>query len=239
MYRYPWNEDSVRFMCRAGAETAYHRVLAEWIAPFLTPGGTLCDAGCGTGHLSLALSPFAGRIIAVDADEAPLSAFRDILTERKIQNVDPLCADIFSLPPGTRFDDMVFCFFGSAEEILSLAEKHCLHTVFLIKRSYRYHRFSRGSHPITGDSLSAAETVLNEKRIPYTKELLPLEMGQPFRDLNEARRFFEIYSRDGDMSLFTDEYLSDRLEKTGRADYPLYLRQEKEVGCIRIRREDL
>lgn len=47
----------------------------------LDPGWVVGDLGCGTGSLSAVLSPFVGRVIAVDDSPAMLSAARQRLAE--------------------------------------------------------------------------------------------------------------------------------------------------------------
>ena len=61
---FEWNADKVRFMEDAAAWGDFHARLAAALAPYL--GGRICDAGCGTGHLSLALSPYVKQVTAVD-----------------------------------------------------------------------------------------------------------------------------------------------------------------------------
>ena len=68
---------------------------------------------------------------------------------------------------------------------------------------------------------------------------MALELGQPFRSWESARRFFEIYSRDEDKSVITDAFLRSKLVETGREDFPLYLPQKRSVGCLKFSSKDL
>ena len=68
---------------------------------------------------------------------------------------------------------------------------------------------------------------------------LELEMGQPFCSWESARRFFEIYSRDEDKSVITDDFLRSKLVETGREDFPLYLPQKRSVGYLKFSNKDL
>lgn len=57
-----------------GPPTPTHRVVAE----ALPEGGALLDVGCGCGAASLPVAHRAGRLVAVDQDEAMLSALADL-----------------------------------------------------------------------------------------------------------------------------------------------------------------
>ena len=52
-----WTPDMIRFMQAANEKSDYHARLAAILAPRLSGCRTLCDAGCGLGALSAALSP--------------------------------------------------------------------------------------------------------------------------------------------------------------------------------------
>ena len=66
--------------------------------------------------------------------------------------------------------------------------------------------------------------------IPHQGETLALEMGQPFRNIADACRFFEIYNKSGEA--VTEESVRARLEATGDDNFPWYLPQPKEMGII-------
>ncbi len=88
------------------------------------------------------------------------------------------------------------------------------------------------------DSFLRAIEWLEQRKIPYATGTLTLEMGQPLRSLDEAGQFFRLYNR-GDDAALTDEYLKARLTETGRTDFPLYLPQVRQVGCLRLAAADL
>ena len=54
-----WTPDMIRFMQAANEKSDYHARLAAILTPKLSGCRTLCDAGCGLGALSAALSPSA------------------------------------------------------------------------------------------------------------------------------------------------------------------------------------
>ena len=118
---FSWSADTVRFMADACRRTDFHEKLTALLLPYLKPTDHICDAGCGLGYLSLALSPHAARVTAAERDAAALAVLRQELDARGITNVTPLCADVLAYTPPVPFDAMVFCFFGSMEEILAAA----------------------------------------------------------------------------------------------------------------------
>jgi methylase of polypeptide subunit release factors len=94
----------------------YNEKLAERIAPYLTKESRICDAGCGLGYLSLALSHYAGCVTAVDINENALDILKENLRKRRIDNINICCSDISDVHVEP-FDNMVFCFFGNIQDI--------------------------------------------------------------------------------------------------------------------------
>lgn len=228
-----WDEERVRFMEDAAAWGDFHARLAAALAAGLPPEGHICDAGCGTGHLSLALSPYVRQVTAVDVSQQALSLLADNCRKRNVTNIDIRCGDIHSLPPTEPYDAMVFCFFGHMEEILAISAAQCRGTVLAVMRNDAAHRFSAAQPAIRHGGYPRGREVLTARGIPFHAYEMELPMGQPFRSLADARRFFELYRRDGDDTPITDEFLHQRLTATGREDFPLYLPQSRRFGLLR------
>ena len=93
------------------ARRDFHRRLTAELLPYLSPQDHVCDAGCGLGFLSLALAPHVRHVTAADCDAQALSVLKEELAARHIENVTPLCTDIFTDRPAEPYDAMVFCFF--------------------------------------------------------------------------------------------------------------------------------
>lgn len=219
-------------MRRASEYGDYYKHLAEMVLPYLRGDEHICDAGCGLGYLSLELAPRVRQITAVDADADVIGVLQNNLTERGIPNIKALCADVFEAAPEEPYDAMVFSFFGGMEKIAAIAAAQCRGTVFAFKKNYSAHRFSAGSYPVGDDSFASALEWLKTRKIQFRAEEAETESGQPFASLDEARKFFEIYSRDGDKSAIDDDFLAERLVKTGRDDYPLYMPHMRKVGFL-------
>ena len=232
MYR--WEPDMIRYMRDASENSSYNRELVAELLPWLNQEMRVCDAGCGLGYLSMELARHVGHVTAVDINADALQDLR----EKAISNVTVRCGDIGALQPDQPYDAMVFCFFGGIEEILRLAKEQCGGSVFVISRNYTTHRFSVGDYPTGNYGFSRAKMVLSEKGIPFEEKALQLEFGQPFRSLEDARRFFELYSRDENKRLITDEFLKEKLvEQPG--EFPWYLPHLRNIGFLRFDAQDI
>ena len=112
---FTWTPEMIRLMQNANARSEYHRQLAAILAPKLAGCRTLCDAGCGLGSLSAALSPYFDAITAADVSDAALDVLRETIRTQNLTNITPLPCDLLQSTDRTRYDGMVFCFFGSLE----------------------------------------------------------------------------------------------------------------------------
>ena len=236
---FTWTPEMIRLMQNANARSEYHRQLAAILAPKLAGCRTLCDAGCGLGSLSAALSPYFDAITAADVSDAALDVLRETIRTQNLTNITPLPCDLLQSTDRTRYDGMVFCFFGSLAEILPVARRQCAKTVIIIKKNYDLHRFSLTEQPIRGETAPAACETLRKLGVPFEFDAQELEHGQPFASLDDAVRFFRIYSRDETPGAITPEAVLPRLLRTDNAQYPYYLPQTKRLGILTIRMEDL
>ena len=230
---FEWNADKVRFMEDAAAWGDFHARLAAELAPYLPRDGHVCDAGCGTGHLALALAPYVKRVTAVDISDQALALLAENSRKRGIANIDIRCGDIARLPPEQPYDAMVFCFFGHIEEILAISAAQCRGTVLAVMRNDGCHRFSAARLAIRRGGYPRGKAELMARGIHFHAAERELPMGQPFRTLDDARRFFQLYQPPDDTTPVTDDFLRQRLTATGREDFPLYLPQSRRFGLLR------
>ena len=225
-----WTDDRIRFMADAAGETDFYRRLAAELLPYLTPEDAVCDAGCGLGHLSLALSPYVRTVTAVEREQRALAVLERELALRHIENVYPCCEDVFAHRPEKPYDAMVFCFFGSMEEILAAAARCCRGMVLAVVRNDARHRFSGKSRGPGRHSYETACRVLTEKGISFTTRTASFAFDQPFRSLEAARRFFELYGGSEDWRA--------RLVETGDPEFPWQLPSRREFGLITFQMGD-
>lgn len=229
---YHWTDDMIRFMADASAYGDYHKNLAGHILPYLTGSEHICDAGCGLGDLSIALSPIIPKITAVDIKPQAAAHLREKCKLSGIGNVEILEGDIRQLPPETPYDAMIFCFFGMSEEILEIGKRQCCGRIISIKKNYCTHRFSAGTYPAGRDGFSRMRSIMKEQGIPFEEKQISLEFGQPFRCFEDVRAFFSCYSRDEDPSVLTDSFLQSKVIRTGRSDFPLYMPHQRQLGIL-------
>lgn len=225
-----WTDEGIRFMADAANETDFHRRLAAELLPYLTPEDAVCDAGCGLGHLSLALSPYVRTVTAVEREQRALAVLERELALRHIENVHPCCEDVFVHRPEKPYDAMVFCFFGSIEEILAAAARCCRGTVLAVVRNDARHRFSGKSRGPGRHSYETACRILTEKGISFTTRTASFAFDQPFRSLEDARRFFELYGGSEDWRA--------RLVETGDPEFPWRLPSRRDFGLITFQMGD-
>ena len=230
-----WTQESAALLARAYRCGGAADMLAEKIMPALAADAHVCDAGCGVGALSLALAKRGCCVTALDISETALNQLR---MDEEADGIDVRCEDAKTHTPDCLYDAMVFSFFGSMEECLAMAKRCCTGDVFYISRAYDKHRFSVWDHPVTYRGYRQACALLDEMGVPYSCAEFALDMGQPFECLEEARRFFELYSRD-DPSLITDEFLMSRLVRMQDAQYPLYLPHMRRAGMVHFHVKDI
>jgi len=234
-----WYEDMVRFMKDASEYGTYNQELAKMMAPYLSKDTHICDAGCGLGYLSLALAPYVGQVTSVERNPDAVAVLKDNCRRFGVENITPRCGDMEDNQPEKKYDAMVFCFFGHIHEILETAKRQCDGTVFIATRNYTTHRFSVGQHKTGSYGYLSSRDVLTEKGIPYEERIFDLEFGQPFRNLEDARKFYEIYSHDEDKSAITDEFLRSKVVETGREDFPLYMPHRRNLALLRFETKDI
>lgn len=234
-----WYEDMVRFMRDASEYGSYNQSLAKRLAPALNREMTVCDAGCGLGYLSLELAKLAGQVVSVDKNPSALAVLEENCRSRGIQNIAPRLGDVRQVPPEKAYDAMVFCFFGSIDEILTTAKAQCRGQVFIITRTYTHHRFSVGTHPTGKYGYQNTLQTLEQLDIPFEEETFNLEFGQPFRSFDDARKFYETYSHDEDKSAITDSFLWSKLVKTGDACFPLYMPHRRSLALLKFHTKDI
>lgn len=153
--------------------------------------------------------------------------------KRGAANIDIRCGDIARLPPEQPYDAMVFCFFGHIEEILTISAAQCRGTVLAVMRNDGCHRFSAAQGAVRHGGYPRGAAELTARGIPFHAVERELPMGQPFRTIDDARRFFQLYRRPDDTTPVTDDFLRQRLTATGREDFPLYLPQNRRFGLLR------
>ena len=108
-----------------------------------------------------------------------------------------------------------------------------------LHRLHHNHRFSVGTHPTGWEGFTDLRDTLREQKIPACWEAFPVEHGQPLRNMQDARRFFELYSKDRDKTVLTEDFLLSKVATTGREDFPFYLPHRREVAFVTFLTQDI
>ena len=232
---FTWTEASAAFWEDSAKYTKSYDRLADRAAAHLVPGGTVFEGGCGLGHLSLALARRGYAVTAMDASPLPLRYLRENARQQSL-SLDIRQGDAFALPEEKVYDNAVFCFFGSVSETLAWAKVHCRGSLVLFKKSWSTHRFSRDEAAIRKFTYPLTLKELNRLGVPYDSSLFDVDMGQPFRNLEAAVRFFALYDPEGAM---TTAEVRARLTDTIDPCFPFYLPAMRPVGMIVLRAQDI
>ena len=232
-----WTPDMIRFMQDAAAVNGCYPALARAVHEILPGGGRLCDAGCGIGSLSLALAPYFSHVVAADASPEAIQALR---RSGPPDQVEPRLCDVLSDVPKQPYDAMVFCFFGTLEEVLRTARRQCSGTVVLIRRTRDTHRFSHSAaRRSRRQNLEQLCRALEERGIPFHSREVEVDMGQPFRTLEDAVLFFRTHSRDDDPAALTPEAVQQRLERRDDPVFPWYFPVHERIGLLWLQACDI
>ena len=226
-----WTDDMISFMQDAANFGSYQQELADWICGALPAVRHVCDAGCGLGFLSVRLAERFETVTAADISGQALSNLRRMAAEKNVSNLEILETDMMTFTPEAPYDAMVFCLFGRMREILRVAKRCCVGKIVVVKKAFTHHRFSVSSVPLRDEVTDQAADFLRAQGVPFQLETKTFDMGQPLRSLNDAVRFFEIYSKDAPGTI-TRETVLPRLRETGDRAFPYYLPQEKALGLF-------
>ena len=207
--------------------------------PWLREDMHICDAGSGLGYLSLELASHAKRVTAVEVNPNAAAVLTDNCVKYGITNVTSRCGAIANVLPEKPYDAMVFCFFGRRREILRLAKEQCTGDIFVFTRNYDSHRFSAEKHRSGYEGFPQFSDILTELGIPFHFETFTLEFGQPFRNLEDAHRFFRLYSKDRNKGVLTEDFIRSQLTETHREDFPFYMPHQKHMGFLHFSVQDI
>ena len=235
---FEWKPDMVRFMRRASEHTDFYKALGRLVLAHIAPNASVCDAGCGLGYLSLALSPYVRQVVAVDVNADALQVLHENCARRGITNIRIVQSDMGAYD-GKPFDAMIFCLYGQTGEILTLSKRFCRETVCVVKRNEPFHRFSVGKHTRECGGCADVCTALKMQVIPYVEQPLTLALDQPFQSLGDAKHFYALYSKDEDPAAITNEFLLEKLKPTGRKDFPYVLPSARNLMLITFSAGDI
>jgi protein-L-isoaspartate O-methyltransferase len=234
-----WEPEKVRYMKEAYEYNETHLAVGAKVAELLPSAAHVCDAGCGLGYLSLALSPYFKKVTAIDRATGPLDVLRQNISTDHIENIDVIETDIFMHVPLKPYDAMVFSMFGDVVENLRLAKVQCSGTVIMIFKSWESHRFAMKNRPIHKCTLGHSKEALEALNIPYELETMRLKMGQPFYSKEDAVAFYQLYSREAHPHQIDFNAIKARVSRNHSERFPLYSPMDREVGIFSVKTSDI
>lgn len=232
-----WTEETIRFRRDAAEAVGYDACIAAQLKPWLPEHARLCDAGCGLGYLSLALAGSCAQVTAVDIAPAPLAVLRQQAERAYTANLTVIEGDVFALRPAEPYDAMIFCFFGRVRETLAAVRAQCSGTAVLVKKNWERHRFSLDGAPLKRFTYARTLDELDMLGVAYRTFTFPLDMGQPFRSLEDAALFFRLYG--APEAELTPERVRAQLVESALPGFPYYLPAENSLGVILVDAGDI
>lgn len=231
---YLWNSDMIYFMNQAAKNTKYYEELASYIVPHITEESVLCDVGCGLGNLSIELAKHCKKVYAVDISEEVIEELKRKLERMQITNIEVICTDVFSWEPDEKIDTTIYCMFGTMKEIDDIGNHFHVSQQFIVRRLAKQHRFKikeqkPRNHRHSAQGMAAE---LEEQGRPYEYSEMSISLDQPFKNLEEAVKFFELYNRTPDKVTIDD--VKERLIKRDDKECPYLFLAEKKMGLIRV-----
>ena len=233
--QFSWDEQSVGWFLDASAYTGYHKALAKKIIPYLEPGDTVLDAGCGLGRLDIELAGHVSAITAVDIDECVTKALKRDIKDLGISNMLVHHGDVTEL--SGVFNVVIMSFFGHVDvkEFFGRFRRRLIRIVGAENKSFLYpekhRRYIKKTVPDIQEEFAGMG-------ISYILELCSIEFGQPLVSLKDAGQYVLKIAPEAE----TDEikrFLDDNLISTDREDYPYYLPYKKELGIFIVDKEGI
>lgn len=230
-----WNEQSIRWFRNASEYTGYNQKLAQILLEHIPSRATLCDMGCGAALIDFELARFVEQVTCIDISPVVIDAVQQQAREQGVANLTARCMDA-SQAQG-EWETVTALFHGGGdvvEKYLPLAKDQLI----LATHGSLVGGFGpKGRQAVKCFDTGGVQAYLDGLGVKYHLQMEQLEFGQPFTDLDDARRFVKAYSKpmtDGEM----EDYLREKLEPTGNEKFPCYLPKKKNLGIFVIRRSE-
>lgn len=206
----PYSEPLITYLVNAYTQGTGWQSIARAIRPFV--GDHVTDIGGGLGFLANEMRGI--DVTVVERDELACG----YLKAHHEPHVRLSQGDAHQLRPERKKGDVICCNYGSLLENLVLAKKWGDRNLLVIARDAGEHRFRGGTRP---NPACRARLLLQSLSIPCQEQRIVVDMGQPFRNQEEARAFSRLYGHTG-------EYPLQRREGV----FPLWLPMERPVSIF-------
>lgn len=224
-----WTDEMIKFLVDASEYSQYNQILAQLIKEKIIQNSTICDFGCGLGYLSLELSDFVKEVTAIDINKEITDHLIEISDKK---NLTVINQDIEKLDIKDKFDYALFNYYGRIKDILRLGKKYAEKKIIIVTRDSEESAFS-----IDGNSKRKYHSYilefLNQNNIKYKISHHEIEFGQPFRDVEDAIVFFDLYKKPESLPV-TKEDILNKLVIINEDGFKYYYPHKKKLAIILI-----
>ena len=230
-----WTPRTIRWFETAATYTGYADKLADMIYARIRKKDSLCDIGCGTAMADFALQQRIGHITCVDRDARVIAHVAARIQQENILGMQAVAMEGAALQGA--WDTVLCIFHGDMETVVDCYLPLATDTLIAVVHNRRVGNLAPKEQGMKKCS-SVEETAryLKRRGIQYDLYQDALEYGQPLKDWQEAEMFLRTYSKQDMPQETLQKDLKERLQQTGRSDFPLYLPSLKEFGIFTIRR---
>lgn len=241
---FTWTKDKIELFKNASEYTGFHKQVADVIIPYLEKDWTLHDLGCGLGLVDFFLAPHVNSLTAIDNSELAIGDYSSRLNDSEVCNITLKLEDsnrfIDQIPNNIQAPDAILLsFYGRPDDelgkIISKAKELVVLVTYVEPLSSKHGKPKEGmGRPTT----SNMEDYIKTNGYKYELIIQNMDFGQPFKDLNEARSYFNNYSMVEDASEREKQIDINMksVEHTENSKYPYYLPKLKDVGIIIIQK---
>lgn len=211
-----WDEEKIAYYDRASRDLSFHTLIASEIVKHLSKDEKILELGAGLGYVTAILKKEGYNIKAYDNCMAAVESANKRVGFDLIGYADALAID-------EKADVLLMLFFGglskkeSLEHYLSLSHK----IIYVISAHTGYEGSKRE------DKSRKTEELFTSLGLDYEKAVIFCEFNQPLRNLQDAKRFFQISY---------NSTLLPILEESKDKDYPLLFKNRKKIYMYTIKR---
>ena len=232
---FSWDEQSIKWFLDAAAFTGFHKALALRIVPYLEPGDTVIDVGCGLGRLDIELCAYVSEITAIDINEHVTQTLLQDIERLKLKNLRVLKGDVYD--SDETFDVMLMSLYGSPDNSV-LFKRFRRRLIRIVSAGTKSHLYPESHRVNKKESVAQVQDEFESLGVSYKLDLCSIEFGQPLISLQDAGAFV-LKNAPNAKADEVEGFLSENITETGREDFPYYLPYQKQLGIFIIDRVDI
>ncbi len=240
-----WNEERIRYMIAAAENVRFPEIIGQKAASYFPAGSHICEIGCGLGYLALTMAKYLNKVTAADADPDALKVLESNIEKLKAagaylrdpecgsgeRQIETVCCNVFEMPDELKYDGMVSQSFGGMAASIEWIKKHGCKRAVIIRKNWDGSTFtavgSAENHIKYEDDLKCLE----DTDLSYHIDRFKVEMGQPFKSLEDAVNFHRIYNKkikEGE----EEKAIKANLVECDMDGYPLFMPLKRELAFI-------